>query len=89
MFVANYTRQLFKWLTKGFYRTFSRALENTEKQVTAALADMCKYDVDECWSPRFITDDGGGSKKRRRRGHRGGRKHRRNKKNRTSHGKTT
>lgn len=81
LFVINYTRQLFKWLFRGFFRTFRYAIENTNKQTRALFESMKK--TKECVSvdiepPRFIGEDGL-PKKRRRRGHRGGRKHRKHK----------
>lgn len=79
VFIVNYVRQLFKWVTKGFYRTFKHAYENTKKQVASVLEEE-KEEEPEFRSPRFLMTGEPEAKKRKRRGHRGGRKHRRNKK---------
>lgn len=87
VFVVNYMRQISKWLTKGFFRTFKHAYENTKKQVESVLDDTEKSAEPEFRSPRFLTATREEPKKRKRRGHRGGRKHRRNKKKGNRHDK--
>lgn len=87
VFIVNYIRQFFKWVTKGFLRTFKHAYENTKKQVSAAIADDDAWNELEFTSPRFLMADEAEVKRRKRRGHRGGRKHRRNKKKGNTHDK--
>lgn len=87
VFMINYIRQLYKWLTKGLYRTFKYAWKDATEQ-TIVILNSCstkKVNNSSLTLPRFITTESV-PKKRKRRGHRGGRKHRKNKRD-TKHGK--
>jgi len=79
-FVSSLIRNLFKWLTKGFYRIFRNACydardvweANSKHAVDRVITGISGTPIFK--GPSFVSLPS----KRRRRGHRGGRKHRHN-----------